>query len=86
MDTDFPIFKGAAVQGGKPFFIFEIKITKIECRVSNSGEYVEGNPDNIYENTYHVTYALHDEPQIADTGHYWEIIELQKVGEVKLLI
>ena len=47
---------------GKPHFIFEIKLTKVNCRVDKSGEFIEGDPDNIYQDTYNVTFALHDEP------------------------
>ena len=62
MDSEFPIFKGAAILSNKPHFVFEIKLTKINCRVNKDGEYVEGDPDNIYQDTYNVTFAYHDDP------------------------
>jgi len=30
--------------------------------------------------------SLHPEPKMEITGHYWEIVEFVKIGEVKQLI
>jgi hypothetical protein len=46
----------------------------------------DGNGENISDNTYRVTISKHDNPDIELTGHYWEIIEFNKVGEMKRLI
>jgi len=47
---------------------------------------VEGNEDIIMNTTYRLTIARHDEPDIALTGHYWQIIEFNKIGEVSQLV
>jgi len=44
---------------------------------------MEGAVDNLLSTTYAVTFARHDSPDIAETGHYWEIVEFAKLGEVK---
>ena len=51
-----------------------------------SGEVTEGYEGNLMNNTYRIVIRPRDEPDIATTGHYWEIIEFQKVGETKQLV
>ena len=36
--------------------------------------------------TYRIVLAVHDEPDVIVTGHYWEIVEFYKIGEVKQLV
>ena len=31
-------------------------------------------------NTYRIVLSRHDEPNIEETGHYWEIVEFYKIG------
>jgi hypothetical protein len=50
------------------------------------GKLMEGDNDTISDNTYRVTISRHENPDIELTGHYWEIIEFNKVGEMKRLI
>lgn len=47
---------------------------------------MEGRVDNLLATSYMMTLARHEEPQIHETGHYWEIIEFQKLGETKQLV
>ena len=50
----------------------------------------EGKPlpsgNSIMQNTYRIALARHAEPDIELTGHYWEIVEFYKIGEVKQLV
>lgn len=50
----------------------------------------EGNPiateTSIMQNTYRIVLSRHHEPNVEVVGHYWEIIEFQKIGEVKQLV
>ena len=39
----------------------------------------------LMQNTYRVVLSLHEDPNIEVTGHYWQIIEFYKIGEVRLL-
>jgi hypothetical protein len=50
------------------------------------GTMKEGDSDNILDTTYRIVISRHDDPDIELTGHYWEIVEFNKVGEVKRLI
>ena len=36
-------------------------------------------------NTYRIVLTIHEEPNIEVTGHYWEIIEFMKIGEVRMI-
>ena len=42
--------------------------------------------NRIMQNTYRMVLARHDEPRMDVTGHYWEIIEFYKIGEVRQLV
>lgn len=46
----------------------------------------EGSPRKIVDRAYRIVLSRHDEPDIATTGHYWEIIEFNKIGEVEKLV
>lgn len=54
--------------------------------LKNENEIKEGGDNSIMANTYRVCLSRHDDPDIALTGHYWEIVEFNKVGEVKQII
>jgi len=51
--------------------------------VKNENEIKEGSDDSILASTYRFVLSLHQEPDIATTGHYWEIVEFNKVGELQ---
>jgi hypothetical protein len=38
------------------------------------------------KNSWRITISRHEDPDIEVTGHYWEITELAKVGELKQLV
>lgn len=72
-----------------PQFTFTITVQEINCRVSlkNENEIVEGDDSMISNITYSLSIQRHDdEPDIALTGHYWQIVAFEKVGEVKQLV
>ena len=50
----------------------------------------EGKPikdtSSIMQNTYRIVLAQHHEPNIEVVGHYWEIVEFYKIGEVRQLV
>lgn len=71
-----------------PQFTFTIQVQEINCKVSikNENEIKEGGEDNILQTVYRIVLSRHDEPDIALTGHYWEIVEFNKVGELQQLV
>jgi hypothetical protein len=46
-------------------------------------ELVKDHEGSLMSTTYRIVLQRHDEPDIASTGHYWEITEFQKMGENK---
>ena len=82
------------LQGGmipekqNPQFTYTIQVQEINCKVSakDENEITEGGEDSIMSSTYRIVLSRHDEPDIALTGHYWEIVEFNKVGEVAQLV
>jgi hypothetical protein len=71
-----------------PSFTFIVETQEIDCKVSlkDEDEIVEGGDDNIIKNSWRFTISRHEDPDIEATGHYWEITELAKVGELKQLV
>ena len=70
-----------------PSFTYIIETQEIDCKVctkkDTAGDIKEGGEDNIMKNSWRVTISRHQEPDIEVTGHYWEVTELAKVGELK---
>ncbi len=54
--------------------------------VKDENEVKEGSDDSILQTTYRIVLSRHDEPDIATTGHYWEIVEFNKVGELQQIV
>ena len=60
---------------------------EIDCKVLvKDGKIKEGGDDNIVQSTYRIVLSRHDDPDIALTGHYWEIVEFNKVGQATQLV
>lgn len=73
---------------GVPAFSFTIITQEIDCKVSakDEQEIKEGDDNKIVQTTWRVVLQRHDDPDIAVTGHYWEIIEFQKLGELQQIV
>ena len=71
-----------------PSFTYIVETQELDCKVcSKDLETIkEGGDDHIMRNSWRITISRHEEPEIEVTGHYWEITELQKVGELKQLV
>lgn len=50
------------------------------------GSIIEGSENQIVNSSYRFVLGRHDDPDMALTGHYWEVLELQKIGEVAQLV
>ena len=82
-------FLGAQVlERGVPSFSFTIVTTDIDCRISlkNEQEVAGGSDNKIVQTTWRVVIQRHDDPDIALTGHYWEICEFNKLGELQQIV
>eukprot|EP00347_Sterkiella_histriomuscorum_P003414 403364389 len=82
-------FLGAMVQErGVPAFSFTIVTQEIDCKVSlkNEDEIKEGDDNRILQTTWRVVLSRHDDPDIALAGHYWEIVEFNKLGELQQIV
>lgn len=92
--TDILDLKNVNFLGGQvpeklpPQFTFTLEVQEINCKVDvkNEDEIKEGGEDNILQSTYRVVLSRHEEPDMALTGHYWEIVEFNKVGELQQLV
>jgi len=70
-----------------PTFTFTIKTQEIHCNISKKEKkIVDGAEDRIMYNQYNFALTLHENPDIATTGHKWELIELQQVGSLIALV
>lgn len=50
------------------------------------GSITKGSDQSIVDSTYRITIMRHDDPDIELAGHYWEIVEFGKVGEVQKIV
>ena len=73
---------------GNPCFTFTITVQRIDCKVmvKNANEIKEGGDDLITQDTYRIVLSRHDDPDIEVTGHYWEIVEFNKIGQVQQIV
>ena len=71
-----------------PSFTYIIDTQEIDCKVciKNPEEVKEGSDDAIMRNSWRITISRHLDPDVELTGHYWEVTELAKVGELKQLV
>lgn len=46
------------------------------------GSIKEGSDASITDSTYRIVLSRHDNPDIELTGHYWEIVEFNKINEL----
>lgn len=90
------IFQGGQIADRMPQFTYHIEVQEFDEKVrredgepyipvDGEGKPVVGGP-SIMQNTYRIALARHSEPDIELTGHYWEIVEFYKIGEVKQLV
>ena len=58
----------------------------MSVKKENKGEIIEGSENAIMKISWMVTLSRHDDPDIEMTGHYWEVTNIQKVGELTQLV
>lgn len=76
-------FLGARlIDKGTPVFSFTLAIQEVDCTVEikDPSKVKEGNDGKLVQTTYSIVLSRHSDPDIAITGHYWDIVEFNKVG------
>ena len=90
LDCSTAFFQGVLVQENKPHFTYHIEVQEFDAKVSlKDGTDVESEQfkaKGLTTSTYRIVLSLHPEPDVSVTGHYWEIVEFYKIGEVKQLV
>jgi len=88
LNINLPVFLGAQKpENLPPQFSFTIEVQEINCKVNaKDGSIKEGGIDSIMDSTYRITLSRHEDPDIELAGHYWEIVEFNKVGELQRLV
>lgn len=86
--TDANLLAGSVSEDNRPRFSFTLSAQDINCKVStkNPEEIVEGGDHQIEKAVYKITVRRHDEPDMATTGHYWEVVEFEKYEAVKQIV
>ncbi len=60
-----------------PIFIFHINMQEIHCFISKKdGSIVDGDEDRLMSYEYRFALQLHENPDLEEIGHEWEIVEL----------
>ena len=88
LDQGEAVFNSGEMVGSTPTFSYIVETQEIDCRVStkNENEIIEGHDNQIKKNSWRITISRHDEPNMEMTGHYWEVTDIQKVGELVQLV
>jgi hypothetical protein len=83
-------FQGAKVEEGRPCFSYNFEVQEFDAKISlKDGSEVDSEmlkTKGLVNSTYRIMLSLHPEPDIAVTGHYWEIVEFMKINEVKQIV
>ena len=84
LDMRDAVFQSGELQGKVPSFTYIIDTQEIHCRVSTKEDaaVIEGDDNSIKSTSWRLTISRHDDPDIEMTGHYWEVTNIEKVGEL----
>ena len=78
------VFQSGGLEGKVPSFCYIIETQEINCRVSTKedGGVLEGDDNAIKQTSWRLTLSRHEDPDLEMTGHYWEVTNIEKVGEL----
>jgi hypothetical protein len=90
LDCNLAFFQGALISENKAHFTYHLEVQEFDAKISTK----DGTPfesetnvdKGLISSTYRIVLAVHDEPNVEVTGHYWQIVEFYKIGEVKQLV
>ena len=82
--------QGGLIENRVPQFSYHIECQEFDEKINvKTGERVQiegqSSTSAIMNNTYRIVLSRHSEPNIEETGHYWEIIEFYKIGESRMI-
>lgn len=84
LDVNKAVFNAGEMNKVPSFtYIIETQELNLKLSIKDDSELTEGSDDSITKNSWRITISRHEEPDIETSGHYWEITELAKVGELK---
>ena len=70
-----------------PQFSYTIQVQEINCKINVADNQIkEGADDSILDSTYRVVLSRHDDPDIELVGHYWHIVEFNKINELTKIV
>ena len=80
-------FMGGQIADNIPMFTYHIEVQEFDSKIWKSGKEPEKveKDGGLMQNTYRIVLARHDEPDMEVTGHYWQIVEFYRIGEVRML-
>ena len=87
-------FQGGLIAEKLPQFIYHIEVQEFDEKVKtgtlepfvpSEESTTTGGEGKLMQNTYRMVLTIHEEPEVEVTGHYWEIIEFYKIGEVRMI-
>ena len=78
---------GRIPEKGLPCFTFTISTQEIHCNISKKeNKIVDGADDRIMQNSYNFVLCLHENPDLEEIGHHWQLIEIQQIGHQIALV
>ena len=70
-----------------PTFIFSLSVQELFCNVSKKNrKVIEGDPGYIKASQFLISIQRHPSPDLATTGHYWKIKEIEQTGIYKQIV
>ena len=70
-----------------PVFLFTIKTQEIHCNISKIDKrIVDGDDERLMNVEYSFAITPHQNPDLENVGHAWELIEIQPRQIVKMLV
>jgi len=84
LDMRDAVFQSGGLEGKVPSFSYIIDTQEINCRMSTKGDdaVLEGDDNAIKQTSWRLTLSRHEDPDLEMTGHYWEVTNIEKVGEL----
>mmetsp|Transcript_881 Transcript_881/g.916 ORF Transcript_881/g.916 Transcript_881/m.916 type:complete len:173 (+) Transcript_881:425-943(+) len=88
LNINAPIFLGGCIPEKQTAqFTYTIEVQELNCKVDlKDGSIKDGSDDKIIDATYRITVGRHLNPDLELAGHYWEIVEFNKVGELQKIV
>eukprot|EP00331_Platyophrya_macrostoma_P034874 CAMPEP_0176443002 /NCGR_PEP_ID=MMETSP0127-20121128/22154_1 /TAXON_ID=938130 /ORGANISM="Platyophrya macrostoma, Strain WH" /LENGTH=438 /DNA_ID=CAMNT_0017828129 /DNA_START=53 /DNA_END=1369 /DNA_ORIENTATION=+ len=78
---------GQVPENKYPVFTFTIRTQEIYCNISKKDQkIVDGAEDRLMYCQYNIVLTPHQNPDLEEIGHGWELVELTQVGNLMALV